>query len=325
MNKVTSIPDNFLIELPINKEQERIFIEQINRFNELSNKKIELKSLKRDEKEKLFLPKGTMIHGISGFNLEKLESIKRTGIITGQAFGIPEDGETYYCADFYRVDKDMSMEEFNREFEFRDGRCPFGNGLRGKGTVAFIIEPTKESEELLSYDCYREGNNADITRSFTHSAGLLARKEKLSSILYGVPSNLIKGMVLGNKLLERTEIIKLMIKLFPNCYISTIDGSIIYDPINDKEYNEKVELRASNYTIRKQNEITQIELAYKKEAYTKLQKLYNSFIEQVIINCPEEEVIRLLKDNNIYQGTDKQILEYINRVKEEYREKYQRK
>lgn len=315
MNKISKIPDGFLVEKPLSDEQIELLIAQINRFYELREKNIELDKVKIDDRGLIFLNEGTIIHGISSFKVGVLENIQKIGIITGQALGIPEDGETFYCADFHRVDRDMAMDEFNRGFTYIDGRCPFGNGRRGAMTLALIINPIKEGEELLSYDCYRDTTNGIITREFTNERGLLDNSNKLSSILYGVPSNLISGIVLGNKLLENKDVLNLIIKLFPKCYISSIDGVIIYNPEIDMRYSEVVELRASRYVLNFQKKLMEEELARSKNETNKIKKLYDDFIEQVIQNCPEEEVARLLMENKIYQGTMEQVLEYVKSVK----------
>lgn len=315
MNKISKIPDDFLVEKSLSDEQIELLIAQINRFYELREKNIELDKVKVDDRGLIFLNEGTIIHGISSFKVGVLENIQKIGIITGQALGIPEDGETFYCADFHRVDRDMAMDEFNREFTYIDGRCPFGNGRRGAMTLAFVIDPIKEGEELLSYDCYRDTTNGIITRGFTNERGLLDNSNKLSSILYGVPSNLINGIVLGNRLLENKDVLNLIIKLFPKCYISSIDGVIIYNPEIDMKYSEVVELRASKYVLNFQKKLMEEELARSKNETNKIKKLYDDFIEQVIQNCPEEEVARLLMENKIYQGTMEQVLEYVKSVK----------
>lgn len=315
MNKISKIPDGFLVEKSLSDEQMELLIAQINRFYELREKNIELDKVKVDDRGLIFLNEGTIIHGISSFKVGVLENIQKIGIITGQALGISEDGETFYCADFHRVDRDMAMDEFNRGFTYIDGRCPFGNGRRGAMTLAFVINPIKEGKELLSYDCYRDTINGIITKGFTNERGLLDNNNKLSSILYGVPSNLINGIVLGNKLLENKDVLNLIIKLFPKCYISSIDGVIIYNPEIDMKYSEVVELRASKYVLNFQKKLMEEELARSKSETNKIKKLYDDFIEQVIQNCPEEEVARLLIENKIYQGTMEQVLEYVKSVK----------
>ena len=82
-------------------EKQRELRAQIDRF-------IKLKGIPRKTvtiEDVIKLPEGTLIHG-TRVDEETLSSIAESGIITGQAFGIAEDGETYYCADFHRVNHD---------------------------------------------------------------------------------------------------------------------------------------------------------------------------------------------------------------------------
>lgn len=314
MEKVNFIPENFLMEFPLSKEQEKIFIEQMNRFYSLREKYIQLSDIDRTLDGRVVLKKGTIIHG-SHFNLDVVEGIKNSGIITGQAFGIPEDGETFYCADFHRIDKDTTMAEFNNSYSYVDGRCPFGNGLRGGSSLAFIIEPIEEASELLAYDCYRKGTReSEITKSFTNVDGLLKNTESLSSILYGVPSNLIKGIVLGNKLLEKKDIVKLIIKMFPNCYLSTIDGIIIYDPKNDMEYSEVVNLRTDNYILNFNNKLLTADLDEKRKNLKQEKSRYDRLIEMMMLNFPIHDVALFLISNNLFQGTIEEAEYYIENI-----------
>lgn len=57
------------------------------------------------------LPRGTLAHG-TVFDLDKMRSIAERGIVSGEMIGIGEDGETHYCADFFRVPEDMSIGEY---------------------------------------------------------------------------------------------------------------------------------------------------------------------------------------------------------------------
>lgn len=315
MEKITSLPNDFLIEIPLAEEQEHILIEQINRFNELSKKELYPAGLEVDETGRVKLKEGTIIHGTSRFDVDTVDKISNSGILTGQAIGISEDGETFYCADFHRVHKDMSMQEFNESFNYVDGRCPFGNGRRGAKTLAFVIEPREEATELLSYDCYREGVEADITRSFTNMAGLLPQHDILSSVLYGVPSNMFCGIVLGNALLERKEIIKLMIKLFPDCYISTIDGVVIYNPSLDFNYSEVVELRAEKYVLEFKKKLLEDECARSLNEINELKDKNREIIDAIIAGCPSDMAARILIENNLFQGSYDYVREYVERRK----------
>ncbi len=321
MERITKLPESLLIELPLDEEQERIFIEQMNRYNEVKEMEIETKDLQLDENGRVVLKKGTLIHGTSGFNVEVIDKIKNNGILTGQMLGIPEDGETFYCADFHRVNRDMSMEEYNKEFTYVDGRCPFGNGIRGSNTLAFIVEPSNEALELLSYDCYRDTKEGDIAKNFTNVAGLLEQGDRLSSILYGVPSNLFTGIVLGNGLLEKKEVVELIVRMFPDCYISTMDGVIIYNPSIDMTYNEVVNLRAQKYVVEFKKSLVELELIKSREENRKKEERYGNLVDTMIMTFPLEDVARMMVDNRMYQGNIESTMRYLQSRKDSLEEK----
>lgn len=315
LKKVEEIPSSFLMEIPLSKRQEEIFIKQINLFNDIKEMDISLGDINLDDDGRVLLEEGMLIHG-THFRVPILDNIIKTGILSGQAIGIYEDGETYYCADFHRVTSDMSMKEYSDNFIYRDDRCPFGNGIRGASSLAFIVNPVEEAKELLSYDCYRDGTvESVITKSFTNEAGLLPYHEKLSSILYGVPSNLICGIVLGNKLLEKKEILQLVIRLYPNCFVSTIDGVVIYNPKVDKEYSELIALRAQNYVLSFEKSLVEEKLTQRNNEIRDVQARLRSVVEAMIMECPASSVAPILLENHLSQGSIDSVLESINRKK----------
>lgn len=222
---------NKLIEnLP--SEQKITIKEQIERFKELRNEsnKVVIPD------DKLVLPKGTLIHG-TFFEKSKLKSISHSGIITGQFFGIEEDGETYYCADFHKVPLDQSLEDYNNSFPYNDGRCPFGN--LGKNTVAFLIYPDDRLNELIEYDCFdKDSNEGKLTRSFVNEAGLPYDDNTImSSILFGVPSNFINGIVIGDNVLTK-ENVDLLTELYPEAFLTRNNGEIVRKQNEDNKITD---------------------------------------------------------------------------------------
>ena len=236
----------------LDKEQILILKDQISRF-----KKFKGKPRKQIiPKATPILPEGTLIHG-TGFNKKVLENIAKTGIITGQYFGIEEDGETFFCADFHRINKDMTLEEYNKSFKYVDGRCPFGT--RGKNTIAFILHPNEEMNEISKYDCYRDNTKeSNETKSFVNEAGIpIEDKSTASSILFGVPSNFINGIVIGDNLINE-ENINLLKELFPNCYLVRNNGNIIYKQ-NDTEETTHFRINSILKDIELENKQKQID------------------------------------------------------------------
>lgn len=258
MGRITKIPDNIMMEIPLSDEQKTIFIEQINRFNELSKVSMNNDGFSLTTMGKLCFKKGTIIHGTNVFDYDKIDGIANSGILTGQAIGISEDCETYYCADFHRVKEDISVDEYNSHFAYNDGRCPFGKRADISKSIAFVIVPNDDNKELLSYDCYRDTTFGIATRSFVNSMPLVSDKDVASSILYGVPANCISGIVVGGKIVNDKEKIDYLISKFPNCYIVTCFGELIYNPRkNEVSMEEFVELKrekAMNDSYRRLNE-----------------------------------------------------------------------
>lgn len=295
MEKIDKIPEDFLLEGQLSKEQEILFLEQINRFYELKEMELYPMDISVTDDNRVMLKEGTIIHGTSGFSVDMLDSIAKTGILSGQAIGIYEDGETYCCADFHKVSDSMGMNEFNNNFKYTDARCPFGNGYRGANSLAFVIEPREEAEELLKYDCYMEDTKESaLTKSFVNIDGLPGNSRNSSSILYGVPSNLICGVVLGNNLIKRKEIIELITKMFPDCYISSIDGVIIYNPSIDKNFNEVVELRAEKYSLEFEKKCLENTIKEKDNQIARVYSEQQKFIDTMILECPSEYVANVL-------------------------------
>lgn len=287
----------------LTKEQITILKKQIETFKNL-------RTTNRQQiipKNKPILPQGTLIHG-TGFDEKTLRSIADSGIITGQYFGIEEDGETYFCADFHRVSKDTSLEDYNNSFSHYDGRCPFGE--RGKNTIAFIIHPNITLEELIKYDCYRENTEeSKKTKSFVNEKGLpIENKEEASSILFGIPSCFINGIIIGDNLISK-EKIDLLKKIFPNCYLIRNNGKIIYKQTDTEEItNLRIEsIKETIDNENKQKEIIVLNSKIKQLQDDK-QKLWDS-----IANLPIEN-IAMIYESIGWQGDT---LEIAKRLKEE--------
>lgn len=241
----------------LNIEQINILKDQIERFNNLKNQERKVVEIK----DKIILPQGTLIHGTPCIS-KSLESISKTGILTGQSVGKEEDGETFYCADFHRVPEDMTLEHYNSDFSYIDGRCPFGK--KGRGTLAFIFFPDERLSDLISYDCYRDGTpESEITKKFVNMSGIpIEDKEKASSVLFGIPSNFINGIILGDKYINQ-ETVSFLIKNFPGVFITRNNGELIY---KNGDTLEIINLRIKS--IQRQIELEQTQEELKMKIYT---------------------------------------------------------
>lgn len=288
--------------LPI--EKQKVLREQIDRF-------IKLKGFPRKPvtiEDIIRLPEGTLIHG-TPVNEESLSSIAESGIITGQAFGIAEDGETFYCADFHRVKHTMSLANYNDQFPYNDGRCPFGK--RGKYTLAFILYPDKELDELTSYDCYRDSTKeSDTTKSFVNTKGLPVKDTSLaSSVLFGIPSNFISGIVLGDAHIK-LDVVKFLIEKFPGVFITRNTGEIIY---KHGDTLEIVEERIKS--IQRQIKLEEAEHQIKqKENRIDMQNNESQKMWAAIATLPVEEIAKVYEQLG-WQGD---CMEFARRLKEQH-------
>lgn len=288
--------------LPIEKQRE--LRAQIDRF-------IKLKGTPRKVAEVgdvIRLPKGTLIHGTS-VDEEKLASIAESGIITGQAFGIAEDGETFYCADFHRVNHDMSLANYNDQFPYSDGRCPFGR--RGKYTLAFILYPDSNLDEIASYDCYREGTKAsDTTKDFVNMKGLPVKDTSLAaSILFGVPSNFINGIILGDAFINE-KTVKFLIDKFPGVFITRNNGEIIY------KHGDTLEIVTTRIkSIERQIKLEETERKIEqRDNQIDMQKRDSDKLWSAIATLPVEQIAQVYEQLG-WQGD---YMEFARRLKEQH-------
>jgi len=292
----------------LNDVQKEILEEQKKRFDSLQDKN----NLKQMPilNNGLVLKEGTIIHGTSS-KIETLKSIKETGILCGQAVGKEEDGETFFCADFHRIPFDISLEEYNEWFPYSDGRCPMGKKekIGSSKSVAFIIRENDENKELLSYDCYRNTDHGRITKTFVNEKGLPLREEVASSILYGVPSSCIEGIIVGTKVLEDKEKMDFLIKTFPDCYIVYRTGDIIYEPSKE----EYVELRKNNALLKRKIKMLEAEVVEKDRVINDSKEKYKLLFDTVLEVSDKNKIIDILSKIN-YSG-NQNVESYVDEIK----------
>ena len=242
------------------------------------------------------MKKGSIIHGTTRYDEEMLDNISKTGILTGQAVGVSEDGETYYCADFHRVSEDTTVIDYCNTFSYNDGRCPFGKTRAdNSSSVAFVIEPSLENAELLSYDCYRDGTKeSDITKSFINMMPI-EDKEKASSILYGVPSSCFSSIVVGGKLLDNPDRINYLISKFPKCYIMSSFGDLIYCPSKGEVlFDEIIDLRRRNASLKREKRLLNRMINNYTVENSRLNENYNELWNAMFSNCNSTDIANVL-------------------------------
>jgi len=189
------------------------------------------------------LPLGTLIHGTT---IENLDSIAKHGVMSGEFFGKPEDGETHYCADFYKVREDstiasytefISSPEESSSLKMQSAESKkLPSEKRGGDYISIIIDSEiPEVQGLIEADPYKPDTDA-LFEGIVNPESLPAEKgskkaERLSSILVGMPANTIAGIVVGNYIVGNDEKIESIKNSFNNrVAIYDILGNPIFLP-----------------------------------------------------------------------------------------------
>lgn len=224
--------------------------EQKKIYEDLKKTKCAPHKLKTNSNGEIVFEAGTLIHLAGECNFDKLCGIKEKGIMAGDFVGIPEfdNDESYFCADFYRADKQMQSSDLIKRIEESDrtpSRGPFGKGLKSVTKMAFIFDSTEELSKLTDTDMYRPEN---MTHTMQSALKLLEsykgeKNGQISAIPYGIPSSFISGIIAGDGLLQDKSYIELINKIFPNCYILNRDGKIFFSPELTPEQNKANQLK----------------------------------------------------------------------------------
>ncbi len=212
ITKSVPFPDTMLTYKPLDADSMTVVRNQWNLFQTLKDHPGPVANPIRERlaRGEPALVKGTLVHGAI-YTPELVEGIKRLGIVSGEFIGIPEDGETSYSGDFFKVPEDMSVQEYMAFIS--KGRQiseklfvpqPEYNYLpsykKRTSHIAYLIDPDPRLDELLSQDAYDPKNEA--MKKIIHRLPVKDVDsevgKRLSAILVGVPSNFISGMVLGS-------------------------------------------------------------------------------------------------------------------------------
>lgn len=232
----------------LTSEQRMILQNQVERFRELSYFfPVVDSSLVCDNR--IILKERTLVYGAGAFSYEKVFKILENGFLGNLFNGKFDDKVNPYCANFCVIPRDISLIDFNANFD-RNYNFPFGRlgSMDGANCLAFII--SKNDSKLFDFDLYKSCEEASVTRSFADVKKLyIKRYDEVASILYGVPSNMVLGIVLGDNLFRDLKIVEVIIDLFPNCYIATKNGEVIYFPGSYEYGKDSVDLRTSDYNL----------------------------------------------------------------------------
>ena len=168
-NKESAIklPKNMLRNKDLSEEDENKIKKQWKLLHDLSLIELPNDIRLRQQVGLPELAEGTLVHG-TAFDIQKLAEIKRNGVISGEFLGIPEDGETNYCADFFRVPRDISVQDYiswshEKESPIEESRLSQkrmeSRYLVGKNNQVTVIINTQNKEigGLLDMEAYTNG------------------------------------------------------------------------------------------------------------------------------------------------------------------------
>ena len=231
----------------------------------------------------------TLIHGTK-FDYDKLKSIKNTGILASEFIG-GEDlfDETPFCADFFRINKNLSLfnffltmngtrdwtgsnflpikplgtqPSFSNHIDVSNCRLPFLKTSESKDNIAFIINGNYQClKTLQEYDYYRNPNPYFVMNSLVVEKNVRGfYKPEMSAIFLGVPSTLFSAIIVGEGVENDKEKIDFLKKEFSNIPIISSSANILYIPnelkdyynlknINDK-FNNELDSFARNTTLK---------------------------------------------------------------------------
>lgn len=288
MNTNNDFPKEMIFDKKLNDEELELLRREYQKILSINKMKMDSISyqLYLDKNKEVLLPRGALLYGIEA-SLSNLEYISKLGILAPEFRGLKEDGSTYYCAYFDKIEADTLLRCYDKT-SILSTNMPFN---RINNNIAFIINPTSKIGGLLYYDLLdSKFDNNPIVKN------IIDREEDSnknhSAILGGIPSNAISGIILGDKVLLDDGLTKEIMRLFPMSYIVTRDGKIIRDRSN----------------IIKIEDFEDISLKYAKSSSKN--------------NIFYEDNLKLQKENN---NLKKELTEYIKIVKENTTSKEQAK
>ena len=227
----------------------------------------------------VFLEKGTLLHGIKSFNVEKIKGIKKNGFLFGEYFG-KEVAQQKYCVCFWVMNDKTSIKEYVNKYssetihlqnritkKYKQIYIPFNYDVRDRQKMfksinnfiysIIFVRDSKENQFLPSlnktddyigfilrnsftdkikeYDIY-DGNLSTNELSVFLPEWVINKtiKKKIPTqtdheiaVLYGLPSNIIEGIIVGRLVESNKDSLKSIKTIFPNCYICNIDGKVI--------------------------------------------------------------------------------------------------
>lgn len=154
----------------------------------------------------------TLVHW-TPFDLDVLKSIKQKWILSWEILWIPEDNETNYCADFFRIPSNMSIAEYkewiNTPIMKGSVRLQHPEKTKLSSNVTIIINThNKTVAPLLEKDAYKKWSWMEniVTN--------LLNYDHLSAVLYWIPANFISWLIIPERILADNENIKSLQNIF---------------------------------------------------------------------------------------------------------------
>ena len=227
----------------LSDEAEQNLTAQLDLWSELGGREVENPLKGQFASGDTTLPSGTLIHGIRSASPEQFESIATNGVVSGELFGIPEDAETHYCADFFKVPETQSIADYTQwasETEqvgaMRKQRMerPFvpTEKTRGYGVSIIVGADTEGMDRLSRLDAYSTDPDVQATmKPIINQLPKVPDSEegrRLSAILGGVPANMISGLLISRQIMESPDQIDQLRQQFGESMpIIGVDGNLL--------------------------------------------------------------------------------------------------
>jgi len=276
MGVSSKFPDTMIFDYELSEEALELLKRQYQKVKSIGKMKMDSieYQLFLDKYRNVYFPKGTLLHR-SNTLIDTMEMVSKDGILAPEFLGKNKDSKIYYCVDFYKVSNDILLSNYDE----------FNNSLLDD-EIAYVVNPTSKIGGLLYYDLLdNKFDNNPMVRNIVSQEErniFMNENDKLSSILVGVPSNAISGIVIGDKVLLDDVLMDKIKTLFPNAYLISSDGIIIRDYSN----------------VIKANDYEKLSLEYAKE------KVKNKFLAN--------EYKKTVSD---FKKSKKDFLNYITAVK----------
>lgn len=224
----TIFPKEMIFSKELSKNQLDLLKSQYQKY--LGIKKLELDNnqyqLYLDDDKRIYFSKGTLLCGTNA-NAEILEKISKNGILAPEFSGIKRNDNYFYSVIMTKVINDTFLSCLAKNF-INDSNLPFA---KFSDNIAFVINSTSKIGGLLYYDLLDSKFDSRVeTRNIIEIDK--KKNENDSSLLVGVPSNCISGIILGDKVVLDNKLITSIEKLFPSSYIITSTGMVIKDRSN---------------------------------------------------------------------------------------------